>query len=109
MKPTRGQNKLFSKCILFNNVTVALRLDNSKFKRPSLKDMLSNYCLNFNSAMIDLRVTQIRVLLLRSYSFLGTYSDFNGIYLYKLFAIFLPNPWIFSDILVAYSGLMYNR
>ena len=66
-----------------------------------MKDRLLNCCLTLKSAWIAPRVTQIRVVFLRT----ELYNAFNEISHKKLFAVFLPNRLDFlSDYLVTYSG-----
>ena len=63
-KTCKGAKLTFSKTHHFWCVTVAvaLRSDNFKFVRPSLKDMLWDCCLKFQSARIFQRVTEITVV-----------------------------------------------
>ena len=55
--------------------------------------------LLFKSARTTLRLTQIRVVFLCPYPFCELCSSFNGISLYKLFAIFLPDQ---MEIFISY-------
>ena len=66
--------------------------------------MRSKKCLKFKSARITLRITQIRVVFLRSHHFCEHSCAFNDFPITKCLPFFLPNRWeILSEYLVTYS------
>ena len=73
---------------------------------PSLKAVLLNCCLKFKSAMINLRVTQIRVVFLRLYPirhFCELYNAFNGIPIINRLPFFFQTDGNFYQIILSHT------